>query len=113
MQFQQSTATPSADFGYSRLAIAINSRPVTARALPQASHKASDVFTERVNKRAYHLQSSIICGYPCFLTTKKYPTSATSTFSLSKNVHASSYSHLDWYFVLGKGIKRVTPCGYV
>jgi hypothetical protein len=27
----------------------------------------------RVNKRAYHLQSSIICGYPRFLTTKKRP----------------------------------------
>jgi hypothetical protein len=52
------TATPSADFDYSRPAIAINSRPITSRAPPQASHNASGVFTVRVNKSAYHLQSS-------------------------------------------------------
>jgi hypothetical protein len=34
-------ATPSADFNCSCLAIAINSRPVTARAPPQAPHCAS------------------------------------------------------------------------
>jgi hypothetical protein len=57
-------ATPSADFDYSRPVIAINSRPVTSRAPPQASYNASGVFTVCVNKRAYHLQTSINCGYP-------------------------------------------------
>jgi hypothetical protein len=65
-------ATPSADFDYSRQAIAINSRPVTSRAPRQASHNASCVFTERVNKSAYHLQSSIARGYPRYLRTKKH-----------------------------------------
>jgi hypothetical protein len=55
-------ATPSADFNYSRPDIAINRRPVTSRALPQALHNASCVFTERSNKSAYHLQPSINCG---------------------------------------------------
>jgi hypothetical protein len=53
-------ATPSAEFNYSRPAIAINRRPVTSR----VSHNASCVFTERVNKIAYHLQSNINCGNP-------------------------------------------------
>jgi hypothetical protein len=57
-------ATPSADFNYSRPAIAINSRPVTSRAPPLALRNASYVFTEHVNKSAYHLQPSINCGYP-------------------------------------------------
>jgi hypothetical protein len=49
-------ATPSADFSYSRPAIAINRRPVTSR----APHNASCVFTERANKSAYHLQWILI-----------------------------------------------------
>jgi hypothetical protein len=49
-QRRQPTSTTS------RPAIAINSRPVTSRAPPQASHYASGVFTVRVNKSAYHLQ---------------------------------------------------------
>jgi hypothetical protein len=62
-------ATPSADFNYSCLAIAINRRPVISRAPPQALHNASCVFTERVNKSAYHLQPNINCGYPHKLVT--------------------------------------------
>jgi hypothetical protein len=54
-------ATPSADFNYSCPAIAINRRPVTLRAPSQAPHNESCVFTERVNKSAYHLQPSIDC----------------------------------------------------
>jgi hypothetical protein len=57
-------ATPSVDFNYSRLAIAINSRPVTSGAPPQTLHNASGVFTERANKSAYYLQPSINCDYP-------------------------------------------------
>jgi hypothetical protein len=53
---------PLANFDYSP-AIAMNSRPVTSKAPPQTSHNARGVFTERVNKRAYHMQSSINCGY--------------------------------------------------
>jgi hypothetical protein len=45
-------ATPSADFNYSHPAIAIHSRPVTSRVLPQSSHYAS--------------------GYPRFLKAKKH-----------------------------------------
>jgi hypothetical protein len=67
------TATPSSDFNYSHPAITIISRPVTARAPPEASHNASGVFTVHVNKRAYHLQSSIICGYPRFSRSEKAP----------------------------------------
>jgi hypothetical protein len=66
-------ATPSADFDYSCPAITINSRPVTSRAPPQASHNASGVFTARINKRAYHLQSSINRGYPRFLINQQPP----------------------------------------
>jgi hypothetical protein len=55
-------ATPSAYFNYSRPVITINRQPVTSRAPPQDPHNASCVFTERVNKRAYHLQPSINCG---------------------------------------------------
>jgi hypothetical protein len=44
-------ATPSADFNHSRPAIAINSRPVRAKASPQASYNASGVFTVRDNKK--------------------------------------------------------------
>jgi hypothetical protein len=58
----QIVTTPSADFNYSRQAIANNSRPVTSRAPPQASHNKSYVFTELVNKSAHHLQPSINCG---------------------------------------------------
>jgi hypothetical protein len=54
-------ATPSADLNYSLPAIAINRRPVTSRALLQAPHNASCVFTERANKSAYHLQPNINC----------------------------------------------------
>jgi hypothetical protein len=60
------TATPSADFDYSRSAIAINSRPVTSRDPPQAQHNASGVFTVRVNKRAYHQTHGIISGFLTF-----------------------------------------------
>jgi hypothetical protein len=63
-------ATPSADLNYNRPAISINRRPVTSRAPLQAPHNASCVFTERVNKSAYHLQPSINCeGIP---PTKSY-----------------------------------------
>jgi hypothetical protein len=41
-----------------RPATATNRRPVTSR----APHNASCVFTERINKSAYHLQPNINCG---------------------------------------------------
>jgi hypothetical protein len=48
----------------SRPAIAINRRPVASRTPPQAPHNANCVFTEFVNRSAYHLQPSINCGDP-------------------------------------------------
>jgi hypothetical protein len=55
-------AKPSVDFNYSRPAIAINCRPVTSKAPPEAPQNVSCVFTECVNKSAYHLQPNINCG---------------------------------------------------
>jgi hypothetical protein len=51
----------------------------------------------------------IVLGY--FENWAEFKT-ATPTFALSKAVRASICSHLEWYFMIGKRIRRVTPCGY-
>jgi hypothetical protein len=71
-------ATPSADFYCSRPAIAINSRPVTSRAPPQASHYAS--------------------GYPRFLRIKMRKTPhKIGDFGVINTRHRNNYGiHAQW-----------------
>jgi hypothetical protein len=90
-------ATPSADFSYSRPAIAINSRPVTSRAPPQASHYAN--------------------GYPRLLRTvkRKQPPRSLSTAIplripgelLTPNAHPVEPAHL--ITQLRKQMARLSP----
>jgi hypothetical protein len=57
-------ATPSADFNYSRPAIAINRRPVTSRDPSQVLHNESCVFTERVDMHTICIRTLIAAQAP-------------------------------------------------
>jgi hypothetical protein len=57
-------AGPSADINHKSLSASATNGDTapTSKAAPQSPHNLSRVFTERVNKGAYHPQPSINCG---------------------------------------------------